>query len=158
MYLLQRTSRVGSEACQRWRGYRVLENAGVQFANRGSCRHGHLYKKDSAAVYCFAHAESEMTVKTMDCVVHQGSGPCSAQRKGTERRRAGRGGRGGGGGEGVTGCHYLGSNSSASQPQLVKWSAHFWTHTSSVLLFTSGAVMRVFLGTSRLHHSHHWIM
>ncbi len=47
---------------------------------------------------------------------------------------------------------YLGSNSRASQPQVSKWAAHFLVSTSSVLLFTSGAVIRVFFGTSLLHN------
>jgi len=71
--------------------------------------------------------------------------------------------RHGGGMPGWEGKH-LGSNSRLSQPHISKCAAHFLMSSSSVLGLTSGAVMRVFLGTSLLNiitwtsHAHHMII
>jgi len=64
------------------------------------------------------------------------------------------------------GCkdEHLGSNSRLSQPHVSKCAAHFLMSSSSVFDLTSGAVMRVFLGTSLLNimtwmsHEHHVVM
>ena len=56
-------------------------------------------------------------------------------------------------GDGMPGCkdEHLGSNSRLSHPHVSKCAAHFLMSSSSVFDLTSGAVMRVFLGTSLLH-------
>ena len=69
-------------------------------------------------------------------------------------------------GEGKPGWEgdHLGSNSRLSQPHVSKCAAHFLISSSSVFDLTSGAVMRVFLGTSLLHimtsksHAHHMVI